>query len=85
MNREQFKTELEEILIQLFDEHITGLDLMYRLCRSALEFQKRDQRDESDMVWKYARRFYSIGRAEFERRLRSGNVWDKDGDRRCIH
>ena len=78
MNMEQFKTELQEILIQLFDEHITGLDLMYRLCRSALEFQKIDQVAESEMVWKYARRFYSIGRAEFERRLRSGRVWDKE-------
>lgn len=78
MNEKEFVIELEDILVQLFREKITGLELMYRLARSAIEFAKRDQIDECDIVWKYARRFYSIGRAEFERNLMSGNVWKSD-------
>lgn len=78
MNEKEFVIELEDILRQLFRERITGLELMYRLARSAIEFAKRGQVDECDIVWKYARRFYSIGRAEFERNLMSGNVWKSD-------
>lgn len=78
MNEKEFVIELEDILRQLFRERITGLELMYRLARSAIEFAKRGQIDECDIVWKYARRFYSIGRAEFERNLMSGNVWKSD-------
>lgn len=75
MNEKEFCEELEDILRQLFQEKITGLELMYRLARSAIEFAKRGQIDECDTVWKYARRFYSIGRMEFERNLIAGNVW----------
>lgn len=71
-----FKADIEEILIRLFDEKITGIDLMFRLARSAIEFAKRGDIEHCDQTWHYARRFYSIGRAEFERRLRSGMVWD---------
>ena len=65
----------KEFVVELFREKITGLELMYRLARPAIEFAKRGQIDECDIVWKYARRFYSIGRAEFERNLMAGNVW----------
>lgn len=78
MNEKEFTIELEDILRQLFSEKITGLELMYRLARSSIEFAKRGQFDECDIVWKYARRFYSIGRAEFERNLMSGKVWKSD-------
>ena len=78
MNEKEFVIELEDVLRRLFRERITGLELMYRLARSAIEFAKRGQIDECDIVWKYARRFYSIGRAEFERNLMSGNVWKSD-------
>lgn len=78
MKEQEFREELEDILKTFFKEKITGLELMYRLSRSAIEFAKRGQIEECDLVWKYARRFYSIGRAEFEHKLMAGRVWNDD-------
>lgn len=62
MKEQEFREELEDILKTLFKEKITDLELMYWLSRSAIEFEKCGQIEECDLVWKYARRFYSIGR-----------------------
>ena len=77
-SKKEFKQDVEEILMQLLSENCTAINIMYRLCNTAITFYRRGQADEAELVWRYACALHARGKGQFRADLEAGKVWKND-------
>lgn len=75
MNRQQFEREIEEVIIQLLDDGRKSDRIIFTIGKNAMEFAQRGDIETAALVWRYASRLNALGKAQFERRLRDGNLF----------